>query len=343
LGGAEYALFYVKDSIRMITIKEIAAQLNLSFSTVSKALNNATDISKETKKRVLDYAKKAGYRPKAQKKSQRISVLYEQNESNGQFNVLHTVINAFADIAFASGFEVITESVNAKPQDFNLEKHLIGGNFCAAFLVGLNFDSMLFKQLKSTVHPLVLLDNHIPDTPLIASVSSDNMSAIEQAVKYLNSRGHTKIGFLSGEKQSMVCAERFAGYILGSARLGINFNNDYVYYGDFTKKSGEDAAQYFKGTDVTAVVCCSDIMAIGLIDGLRQNGINVPSDISVVGFDDLEVLSLTNYNLTTLKQDFKALGENAFAQIRDMLDGRTPQKFVQPCKLVERKTVISIN
>lgn len=326
----------------MITIKEIAAQLNLSFSTVSKALNNATDISKETKKLVLDYAKKAGYRPKSKKKSRRISVLYEQNDSNGQFNFLHTVINAFADVAFANDFEVITESVNSKPQDFNLEKHLISGNFCASFLVGLNFASRLFKQLPATVHPLVLLDNHFPDTPLIASVSSDNMNAIEQAVKYLHRRGHSKIGFLSGEKQSMVCAERFAGYILGMARIGLDFNNNYVYYGDFTKKSGEDAAAYFKDTDVTAVVCCSDIMAIGLIDGLRERGVNVPSDISVIGFDDLEVLSLTNYNLTTMKQDFKALGENAFMQITDMLDGRTPQKFVQPCKLIERGTVISI-
>jgi len=327
----------------MITIKEIAAQLNLSFSTVSKALNNATDISEETKKLVLDYAKKAGYHQKSKKKSHRISVLYEQNESNGQFNVLHTVINAFADAAFANGYEVVTECVNHKPQNFNLEKHLIGGNFCASFLVGLNFDSKLFKQLKSTTHPLVLLDNHIPDTPLIASVSSDNTSAIEQAVKYLHGKGHTKIGFLSGEKQSMVCAERLAGYILGMARIGLNFNNPYVYYGDFTKKSGEEAAYYFKNTDVTAVVCCSDIMAIGLIDGFKANGISVPENVSVIGFDDLEVLSLTNYNLTTMKQDFKALGENAFTQITDMLDGRTPQKFVQPCKLIERGTVNQID
>ncbi len=327
-----------------MTIKEISEALNVSISTVSKALNDATDIAEDTKQRIRQYAENSGYRLKSKEGgTRRILALYERVDSDTRNNILNHVITAFSDIAIAHNYEVVLDYVATKPDDFVLNDFLKQNNFSAVFILGMNFKSRVYKQLRSLTVPAVLFDNHVSDAPLIGSVSSENTSAIVTAVKYLNKRGHTRIGLVTGEKESLVSAERLAGYILGLARVGLDFNNDYVYYGDFTKESGLQAANYFSETDVSAIVSCSDIMAMGLIDGLTACGKCVPDDISVIGFDDLSLLKFTSYNLTTMKQKFDKMGQAAFMQIKDMLDGRQAQNVMINCKLIERGTVADAN
>lgn len=326
-----------------MTIKEISEALNVSISTVSKALNDATDISEDTKQRIRQYAEDSGYRLKNKEGAHRILALYERVDSDTRNNILNHVITAFSDIAIANNYEVVIDYVANKSDDFVLNEYLKQNNFSAVFIVGMNFKSKVYKQLRSLSVPAVLLDNHISDAPLIGSVSSENISAVVSAVKYLTKRGHSRIGLVTGEKESLVSAERLAGYILGLARMGIDFNNKYVYYGDFTKESGEQAATFFSETDVSAVISCSDIMAMGLIDGLVSCGKRVPDDISVIGFDDLSLLKFTSYNLTTMKQKFDKLGQAAFMQIKDMLNGRQAQNVMINCKLIERGTVADVD
>ncbi len=327
-----------------MTIKEISEALNVSISTVSKALNDATDIAEDTKAKIQEYAQSVGYKLKARRQPlRRICAMYERVDSDTRNNILNHVISSFTDIAIANNYEVMIDYVVSKPVDFDLNDYLILNNFCAAFIVGMNFKSRIYKQIKHTTVPLVLLDNRVSDMPLISSVSSENTSAIVSAIKYLSKKGHSKIGFLMGEKDSQVSAERLAGYISGLARRGIEFNHEYIYYGDFTKSAGEEAAAYFTETDVTAVICSSDIMAMGLIDGIKACGKSVPEDISVIGFDDLNLLKFTSYNLTTMKQDFNRLGEEAFRQITDMLEGRASQQVMLDCKLIERGSVKQLN
>ena len=327
-----------------MTIKEISEALNVSISTVSKALNDATDIAEDTKAKIREYAESVGYHLKAKKQPlKRICAIYERVDSDTRNNVLYHVVASFSDVAIANNFEVMIDYVVAKPSDFNLNDYLVQNNFCAAFIVGMNFKSRIYKQIKQTTVPLVLLDNRFSDMPLIASVSSENTGAIVSAIKYLAKKGHAKIGFVMGEKDSQVSAERLAGYISGLARSGIEFNHDYIYYGDFTKTSGEEAAEYFSDTDVTAVISSSDIMAMGLIDGFKACGKSVPDDVLVIGFDDLNLLKFTSYDLTTMKQDFNRLGEEAFRQIADMLEGRVAQQVMLDCKLIERGSVKQLN
>ena len=325
-----------------MTIKDISEALNISISTVSKALNDATDIAEETKLMVRKYAESMGYRLKTRQASRRICALYERVDSDTRNNILTHVISAFNDIAIANNFEVITDTIASKPEGFNLDEYLKSNNFCAAFIVGMNFDSPVYKQLRKAHVPIVLLDNRVTDSPMISSVSSDNTDAIVRAVKYLSNLGHEKIGLLMGEKNSLISAERLAGYVLGLAQEDKDFNLEYVYQGDFTKESGEQAAAFFCDTNVTAIISCSDFMAMGLIDGLAAQGKRVPQDISVIGFDDIHLLKYTNYNLTTMKQDFAQMGEQAFRQISEMLSGRSSQQIMLGCQLIERGSVLDL-
>lgn len=326
-----------------MTIKEIAEALNISISTVSKALNDATDIAEDTKNTIRRYAESKGYHLKSRaKESRKIVAMYERVDTDIRNHVLTHVISSFIDVAVQNNFEVVTDTVSSKPHNFNLDEYLRQNNYCAAFVVGMNFKSPIYRQLRNVSVPLVLLDNRVANAPKIASVSSDNVAAITLAVRYLYKHGHKRIGFLMGEVGSLVSAERLAGFVVGLALNGQYFKNEDVYYGDFTKECGEKAAEFFANSSVTAVISCSDIMAIGLIDGFTALGKRVPEDISVMGFDDLSILKFTPYNLTTMKQDYEKLGVHAFRQITEMLDGRNSQHVYLPCELIERGTVKSI-
>lgn len=321
-----------------MTIKQIAQDLHLSTGTVSKALNDAPDISEETKALVCEYAKKTGYRF-AKTSGNRIALLYQFMQAKYQNQLFFSVTTAFNLAAADSRFEIITDILSNKDEKFDFNTYMENNRFAGAFVLGVNFDSPIYPQLKQAKYPLVLLDMHIPENPLLGSVGSDSLVSIKAAIGHLKEMGHQKIGFLSGEQQSFVACERFAAYILAISSAGIKYENSYVYFGDFTKECGLRAAEHFAKTDVTAVLCASDMMAIGLIDGLRERGIDVPRDISVIGFDDLELLRYTTYDLTTIHQDFIKLGEAAFRQLKDLICGKAAQRIVLPCTLIKRGSV----
>ena len=325
-----------------MTIKEIAQQLNLSSGTVSKALNNAADISEETKKLVCEYAKKVGYRA-TKALGNRIALLYQFMQTNYQNQLFFSVSTAFSIAASNSEYEIVTDILANKDEKFDLNEYMDNNHFAGAFVLGGNFDSPVYSQLQKAKYPLVLLDMYIPFNPSIASIGSESMASIQQAIHYLKEMGHIKIGFLSGEQQSFVASERLAAYILSISSIGIKFNTDYIYYGDFTRECGAEAAKHFASTDVTAILCASDMMAIGLIDGLNRQGIRIPDDISVIGFDDLELLRYTQYDLTTLRQDFVKLGEAAFFQLHNLIKGKSSKRISIPCELIKRGTVRKLN
>lgn len=329
-----------------MTIKEIAEKLNLSIATVSKALNGATDIAESTRQLVCDYAKSVKYRSrKSMSWKGRIALLWAKEDQRDKYSAPGLVSASFLSMAQKERYvivENVLEKMLAEDQNFNLHDYLTNHHFNGAFLVGLNFFNPVYAQLKKTKHPLVLLDNYMLDNDLISGVGSDNILSTEKAVDHLVSLGHKQIAFLGGERQSLVGAERLAGYILGLSKNGIEYRYDLTYFGDYTRQAGIDAADYFQSKEFTAVVCASDMMAMGLIDQLRRWGKKVPEDVSVIGFDDLEFLRYTNYDLTTMRQDFALIGEKAFRILESMINGLPSQRANVGCTLIPRGSTISI-
>ena len=325
-----------------MTIRQIAQQLNLSMGTVSKALNDAPDISEETKALVCEFARKTGYRVGGAAKS-RIALLYQFMQAPYQNQLFYSVAAAFSLAASNSKYEIVTDTLANKDEAFCMNDYMEKNRFAGAFVLGVNFLSPVCEQLKEIRFPLVLLDTDTPENPHVASVGSNNIAAIRAAVGHLREMGHAKIGFLAGEPQSFVSSERFAAYILAIASAGLRYENEYVYFGDFTKECGVAAAAHFAKTDVSAIVCASDIMAIGLIDGLRARGVRVPEDISVIGFDDIELLRDTQYDLTTIRQDFSKIGETAFGMLCALIKGERAHRTVLPAALIKRGSVRRIS
>ena len=302
-----------------MTIKEIATTLGISASTVSKALNNASDVSAETRDRVNSYAKSVGFSLRRNSESKRICVLFENMDSNGSAQVSYPVLTGFQQAANAYHYEIVIEHCTSKNPP-NLKKLCQENNFCAFMILGTKLDSEIVKQLETANIPAMLMDSYIKN-PKVSCISSDNINSIAAIVEHLVQLGHRKIGFLGGDKESVVTRERFSGYLVGLIEADLEFNSNYVRYGNYTELCGIEAADYFANTDVTAVVCASDLIAIGLINGLKQHNLCVPADISVSGFDNLDVARYFTPSLTTVKQDFIALGENAFTLLRQAIKG----------------------
>lgn len=324
-------------------IKDIANELHLSISTVSKALNGAFDVSKETKEEVLAYAKTHGYKFRDERIStktiRRLCVLYDNIDYMSQSNIIIPISLAFSKYAREKKFETIhfpIAQIETSYDEFMKENNYVG-----SFIAGLNYKSPLLEEISKTNYPTVLYDNYVMGDK-IASISNENTNTIAGLVNDLIKAGHKKIGFIHGDKNSFVSNERFAGYVTGLMINDIPYNPDYLYIGEFTQAAGFEAASFFVKTDVTAVVCSSDLIAIGLMDGLEALGKKVPDDISVTGYDDLDIAKFHKPSLTTIKQDYDLIGEKAFTLLTSMLMNRSPQRIVITGKVMTRDSVKKI-
>lgn len=312
-----------------MTIKEIAQALGISTSTVSKALNNATDVSEVTRNRVNSYAQSVGFSLRGSATQKRICILFENMDSHNNFQVGYPVLTGFQQAANAYHYEVVVEHCTDSNAP-DLKELCRENNFCAVMIVGTKLDSPLMKELETIDIPVMLMDSYVKN-PKVSSISSDNINSVAAIVSHLIENGHRKIGFLGGDQASIVTRERFAGYLIGLTEGGIDYNSDYVRYGTYTEASGRFIASAFTKTDVTAVVCASDLIAIGLINGFRDLGVNVPADISVSGFDDLDIARYFSPALTTVRQDFISLGVNAFTLLRQAIKGnKTKRVTIHP-------------
>lgn len=323
-----------------MTIREIAQTLNLSNATVSKALNGSSDISAETKKIICDYAQSVGYRTrKSMALNGRIAILWGKYQK--QSGALYEIARAFRTAAEEARYVVVTDTMEDDGErKFNLNDYLAYNHFYGALLLDLNFNSPVYSQLGRTKYPLVLADNYLSGNPLISGVGSDNIHAMQEAVDYLVSLGHEKIAFLGGERESLVGVERFVGYILGLAKNGIEYRYDLTYFGNYYHQTGVEAAEYFlkNEKEFTAIICASDLMAIGFIERMRACGRHIPDEISVIGCDDLQAASAFDLKLTTMRQDFGQIGTLGFKMFDCLIKGIPSQRALVPCKLVPRES-----
>ena len=307
-----------------MTIKEIASALGLSVSTVSKALNNASDVSASTRDRVTEFARKVGFSLRRNGESKRICVLFENMDSHSNSQVGYPVLTGFQRAANAYHYEVVIEHCTDKNPP-NLKKLCNENNFSGLMILGTKLNSAIIKELETTGVPVMMMDSYIKN-PKVSCISSDNINSVAEIVAHLVSHGHRSIGFLGGDRESIVTRERFSGYLIGLIDADIEFRSDLVRYGNYTEDCGLDAADYFADLGVTAVVCASDLIAIGLINGFKKRGIRVPDDVSVSGFDNLDVARYFTPSLTTVRQDFISLGENAFTLLRQAIKGNKTKR-----------------
>ncbi|QQE78719.1 LacI family DNA-binding transcriptional regulator [Alicyclobacillus sp. SO9] len=313
-----------------VTIKSVAKEAGVSISTVSRVVNAPEGVRDETKRRVLDAMEKLDYRPNAvarslSSKRTRTLGLIVPNVSDFFVSELYKGVNRAAT---SRGMKVILYDSDSNQSRVVLgvefmKEHRVDGIIVSSDYIPSAHDNML-KRLKI---PVVLTLTESPSAEL-PSFKTDDVGAAFDTVKYLVSRGHTKIAMISGHLKDEVSGKsRFNGYQMALKHFNINYDERLVAYGDWRYQHG-----YAAMTDLlanraevkfTAVFAASDEMAVGAMRCLYDNNLRVPEDISVVGFDDIAMADMVTPKLTTVRQSFEQIGSEAVHYIIDLLEGKS--------------------
>lgn len=303
------------------TITDIATRLGISKSTVSKALNNATDISLETKQLILQTAAQMGYINKKVRNNAKICILIENIDYLTPNQLGYDIILGFKQMAEPEGR--IVDIVPVTP-DFQrqipYDVFMIQEGYQAAFVLGFSLQDPWMEEFRISHFPTVLYDNYIRGSSNIASIGYDHTEAIEHAVKHLVKLGHKKIGFISGPLDSFIQKKRYQAYLTALEKYKLEINEEFVGLGYYVSESNRTYIPKLVKQGVTAILFSHDIRAISAITECGDREIGIPKDLSIIGFDDLPIASLCQPPLTTIQQDRIALGKCGYYVMTSLLN-----------------------
>ncbi|PTM59186.1 LacI family DNA-binding transcriptional regulator [Desmospora activa] len=329
-----------------VTIKDIAKAAGVSVTTVSRALNGYRDIHPNTRKRVLKIAQELNYRPSGiarslvMKRSQTIGLIVsEMTHSRMGHHFLFDVICGVNDQATTLGYDLILATTSPHEQQVVPYMELCHRRqLDGVILLGVRtHDPYLQEVLQSSI-PCVLIDVPVSGERC-SHVTLDNREGAHQAVAHLIRDGHRHIGFINGHREAFVSEERLQGYRLALKEAGLT-GEERVFYGDFDEASGSEGARRLlaEHPDLTALFCASDLMAIGAMRELKAMGKKVPQDISVIGFDDIDLAHYVTPALSTVHQPRYQFGTQAVDVIVNLLKGEKEEPVVLAPELLIRES-----
>ncbi|MFD9977400.1 LacI family DNA-binding transcriptional regulator [Streptomyces sp. NPDC059017] len=327
-------------------LADIAAQAGVSEATVSRVLNGKPGVASTTRESVLAALDVLGYeRPvKLRGRSAGLVGLITPELENPIFPALAQVIG---QALTRQGYTPVlaTQTPGGSTEDELTEMLVDRGVSGIIFVSGLHADTTAdmqrYEKLRAQGVPFVLVDGFSPQVRA-PFISPDDRAAMQLAVTHLVSLGHTRIGLALGPRRFVPVLRKIEGFVkavrdqLGPSEQQIE--SELIQHSLYTLEGGQAAASALMDRGCTAVVCASDMMALGAIRAARQRGLEVPDDISVVGFDDSPLIAFTDPPLTTVRKPVPAMGQ---AAVRTLLEeiGGTPaphSEFVFMPELVVR-------
>ena len=334
-----------------VTIRELAHLSGVSIGTVSRALNGYTDVNEETRERIIRLAQELDYTPAAAARSlvtQRshvVGVFLETGEGHPdlQHPFFHEVLVGLKHEIGAGGYDLLlfaSEHPGNGYGDHSYLKRARHHSVEGVVLMGVDAEDDEVRRLTRSGLPCVGVDVALSG-PATEYVMSDNPRGAALAVEHLHDLGHRRIATITGLIETRPGADRLKGYRDALRARGLAFRDEYVAYGDFYVESGRRAMADLLSLDEppTAVFAASDMMALGAIRAVGDAGLNVPADVSVIGFDDIQLADHMNPPLTTVRQDKAGLGVAAGTALVRLIDGKpddVTQSTVLPVELVRR-------
>lgn len=326
-----------------VGIDRVAKEAGVSAATVSRVLNDKPGVGRETRRRVLEIAKRLRYEPHpvaqrlAAGTSHAVGFLIPEHYAADHETQFYAIMMLAAQKTLqAKGFDLIPIPIGDDATRL-LEEAAHGryGGFIAA---GPQVDSGVLIALQQSELPLVLIDNQLFHGGVNAVLNDDRQGACD-AVAHLIEHGHTEIACLSGPKRWVSNRARAEGYRDALEAAGLERKACIVRVGETTVGSGEEAMRQALEQSTTAVFCINDLMAIGAVHAARDLGLRVPDDVAVVGFDDVFVARDVQPPLTTIRVDKERIGALAAAQAIEVMAGREPaETTLVGCELVVRQS-----
>ncbi|TFD20093.1 LacI family DNA-binding transcriptional regulator [Cryobacterium sp. TMS1-13-1] len=294
------------------TLAQIAHDASVSMSTVSKVLNARTGVSTATRVRVEDLLVSHGYnrRGSEQSNSTLIELVFNNIDSIWSLELIRGVER----VARQNGLSVIlTESGDRHSPSPDWIKGVLQRQPLGVILVFSDLSDDHKRQLNTRNIPFVVVDPAGDPAPDVPSIGSANWSGGLLATRHLIELGHRRIGIITGPEDMLCSLARLSGYRSALEAAGIQFDPALVAIGDFGRESGVARGHELlaQADRPTAIFASSDLQAIGLYAATRALGLQVPRDLSIVGYDDLPVASWVDPALTTVRQPLVEMAEEA--------------------------------
>ncbi len=332
----------------MTSITRVAERAGVSITTVSRVLNNSPHpVNSEVRERVLRAAKALNYSPSALARamvtqSTRIIGVIVGDASDPYFA---TIVRGISDEARSEGYLTIICNSDRIP-DVELDFARLLRDYRADGIIfaggGLN-DASYLAQMKQVLNwfevqgvPVVVLGHHLFERP---QVNIDNLEAVYDMMTYLIGLGHRRIGYITGPAVLTTSALRLDGYRKALAEHGLTYDPLLVADGEFTFEGGREAARTLMAQTPppTAIFGSNDVTAIGCLTALKENGMSVPDQVSVVGFDNIAATQYTNPQLTTVDVPMHDLGVTG---VRQLLAAMNAEAAIAPMRLLPHKLII---
>lgn len=330
-----------------VSIRDVAREVGVSITTVSRALNGYSDVSEKTKKKILEAVQRLDYAPDANARSMggkaepTIALLTSELKEKDENGFVYGMINGLFQQCSALGCEFMLLVTNVvKQEKLSFMQLCKKKNLSGVVVTGLRTGDPYYKEVMNSDIPCALID--IKATGKYqCNITIDNVKASQKAVEYLIGLGHKKIGMINGQKIAEVSGERYSGYVTALLNAKIPLHLEYMRYGDFVEDTALEQTKKLmeKHPEITALFCASDVMAIGAIRALEEMGLRVPEDVSVLGFDDIPIAKYVYNGITTVRQFPIEMGRAGGEAVYRMLDGEHVESELQlPYELVVRGT-----
>ncbi len=335
----------------MLTIKDISKKTGYSITTVSKAFNGYSDISDKAKKTILKTAKELGYQPNASarslvtKKSWTIGVVFEERTGVGITHPFFgNILDKFKNYVEKEGYDILFISQLIGISGNSYINHCRQKGVDGIIILCSYVEENSIKCLIESNIPSIVIDH---DTDLTNCIYTDNYKSTYNAVKYLIDKGHKKIAHIHGDLQSYAGSERLKGYKQALADHNLPYKDAFLFEGiSYSMKEGHQ-----RGLEIatmvnkpTAIVIAGDNLAIGVMKAFQEQNIEIPDDISIIGFDNIELSNLVTPSLSTINQDKEQIAYLAAKCLINQIENKAKKydKIKIKGKLIERNTVKNI-
>jgi LacI family transcriptional regulator len=339
---------------RQVTSEDVAKHAGVSRTTVSLVLNGVHNIkiSPETRQRVFDSAAELGYVPNAMaqalvsRRTQAIGLVFTRQPHHIATDpFLPQVLDGMLEVVRANNLRLLIDIIEPEHQEQAYHDLVRAKRIDGIVFSGPRVDDVALVNLEKEGFPTVLM-GQLPGSEFY-SVDVDNRLAARQAVDYLISLGHRQIACITNAPASYsASSDRLIGYREALEHAGIPYHEALVRYGDFEPESGyvQMSSLLSSGVPFTAGFIASDAVLIGANAAIRERGLRIPDDISLVGFDDIAWSKYVDPPLTTIRLPAQALGQQACTMLMKILNGQSiPEKnLVLPTELIVRNSCRSL-
>jgi LacI family transcriptional regulator len=320
----------------MATLESIAQAAGVSKATVSLALNGKPGVSPRTRQRILEIAKKLNYQPNAsaqglaKQRTETVGVIVPDISSPFYAELVRGVEEEVS----AHGYYLILCTTTGKPSREELYFQLFQTQRVDGIIIMTpREDDRALHQIHDKGFPIVVVDREVASGDDIVEVLVDNFHGSIAAMEHLLDLGYKRIGFINGVPTLAASQERLRGYRLVLQEHDITPRDEWLCTANFREDGGYHCMRQLLSADpsLDAVFVASDLMALGAIKALREEGKRVPDDIAIIGFDDIPLASTFDPPLTTVRQPMEKMGAMAARLLFQLINGE---------KLLERKVIL---